>query len=227
MGSSIIVLPVLLLLYGIGVGFVAYYQEHPELRATLTSADRVMPHFTVNILPTGFRGLVIAGVFAATMSSISAGINSLTTSTIKDFLERFSSNVRKRELFWARLLSIGWGLVATGGALLLVSWKLTILEKFASVYQFFAGPLVGIFLLGVITRRASAWPVLISGILGFVAAGASSRWTQIHWLWYAPVGLIVTFLIGYLGSLLMPQPNSAEVGKYTLKGSGRLTAETK
>jgi sodium-coupled monocarboxylate transporter 8/12 len=168
---------------------------------------------------------VIAGIFAATMSSISSGINSLTTSTIKDLLERFSQRVRNRELFWARLLSVSWGLVATFGAFLLVSWKLTILEKFATIYQFFAGPLVGMFLLGVITRRASAWPVLTSAILGFLAAGATARWTSIHWLWYAPVGFVVTFILGYFGSLLAPQRKSAEVEQYTLKGSKNLGAE--
>jgi SSS family transporter len=226
MGASIIVLPVLLLLYAIGIGFVAYYQEHPEVRATLSSADRVMPHFTLHVIPAGFRGLVIAGVFAATMSSISAGINSLTTSTMKDLLERYSSSVRDHELFWARLLSILWGCVATVGALLLVGWKLTIIEKFTTIYQFFAGPLVGIFLLGVITKRASSLPVLLSAIVGFAATMASAGLTQIHWLWYAPVGCLVTLILGYITSILSPRQHGSDVEKYTLMGSKNLTDET-
>jgi len=224
-GSSLIVLPVLLLLYGIGIGFVAYYHDHPELKATLSNADRVMPHFTVNILPVGFRGLVIAGIFAATMSSISSGINSLTTSTIKDFLERVNPRISSHDLFWARLVSIGWGLVATFGALSMINSHLTIIEKFASTYQFFAGPLVGIFLLGVLTKRASAWPVTVSAAVGFLAAAASARFSPIHWLWYAPVGCLVTLILGYVASLLFRQANLTEAGKYTLLGSQGLAAE--
>lgn len=219
-GSAIIVLPVTLLLFGIGIGLTAYYQEHAELRATLTSADRVMPHFTINLLPVGLRGLVIAGIFAATMSSISSGINSLATSTMKDLLERTSPIFQQREMFWARLLTVFWGLIGVSGAILMMNWKLTILEKFTSAYQLFAGPLVGMFLLGVMTKRASAWPVTLGAILGFVAAGAAAQWTPVHWLWYAPVGCLVTLIVGYIGSLFVPHTKKAEVDEYTLARSG-------
>jgi SSS family transporter len=221
-GSAVILLPVLLLLYSIGIGLVAYYQEHPELLSTLQNADRVMPHFTTNLLPQGFRGLVIAGIFAATMSSMSSGINSLTTSTMKDVLVRIAPTIETRELFWARLLSVLWGLVATGGAVLMVDLKLTILERFNSIYTFFAGPLVGIFLLGILTKRAAAWPVVIGSIIGFASAAAAAQWSSIHWLWYSPIGCGVTMTLGYIGSLIAPQSNTDEVQRYTLIGSRKL-----
>jgi len=225
-GSAMILLPVLLLLYGIGIGFTAFYHDHADMRASLSSADRVMPHFTVNVLPTGLRGLVIAGIFAATMSSMSSGINSLATSTLKDLLEKMSRKIVDRELFWARLISAFWGLAATAGATLMVDLKLTILERFNSIYQFFAGPLVGIFLLGMLTTRASAWPVSAGAIVGFVATAASARWTSIHWLWYAPIGCLVTLVVGYLGSLFAPQQRSEEIKQYTLLGSRELSVKT-
>src|SRR5262245_14634030 len=109
MGSALIVPPADLVVYVIGMGVDADYLRHPELRATLTSADWLRPDFTVNILPAGIRGLVIAGIFAATMSSMSAGINSLATSSLKDLFERIAPKVKERELFWARLLSVFWG----------------------------------------------------------------------------------------------------------------------
>lgn len=218
-GSALILLPVLLLLYSIGIGLVAYYQEHPEIAGTLQSADRVMPHLTTNLLPAGFRGLVIAGIFAATMSSMSSGINSLTTSTMKDFLVRVAPGIEKRELLWARSLSVLWGMIATGGAVLMVDIKLTILERFNSIYTFFAGPLVGIFLLGILTRRAAAWPVVISSIFGFATTAAAAQWTSVHWLWYSPIGCAVTIVLGYIGSLLSPQQNSEQAERYTLLGS--------
>ncbi|HEY3129864.1 MAG TPA: sodium/solute symporter [Acidobacteriota bacterium] len=222
MGSSLIVLPVLLLLYGIGVGLSAYYYDHPVMRASLTNADRVMPHFTVRILPAGIRGLVLAGVFAATMSSISSGINSLTTSTVKDVMERIRPSIRENDLFWARLISAAWGLVSILGASLMVSGKLTVLEKFVAGYQFFAGPLVGMFLLGFLTRRASGGAVTISAVLGFGAALAAAHWTPIHWLWYSPIGCLVTMVLGYGGSLLSAAPNSEVVDQYTTEGDRQL-----
>jgi SSS family transporter len=225
-GSAIILLPVLLLLYGIGIGFTAFYHDHAGMRASLTSADRVMPHFTVNVLPAGLRGLVIAGIFAATMSSMSSGINSLATSTIKDLLEKLSQKIVDRELSWARLISAIWGLTATAGATLMVDLKLTILERFNSIYQFFAGPLVGIFLLGMLTKRASAWPVCAGAIVGFVVTVIVAQTTSVHWLWYAPVGCLVTLVVGYLGSLFAPQQRSDEIKRYTLLGSTQLSVGT-
>lgn len=226
-GSALILLPVLLLLYGIGIGFTAFYHDHPGMRDSLSGPDRVMPHFTVYVLPAGLRGLVIAAIFAATMSSMSSGINSLATSTIKDFLEKVSQNIVARELYWARLISAFWGLTATAGATLMVDLKLTILERFNSIYQFFAGPLVGIFLLGILTRRASAWPVCAGAIVGFLVTVIVAQSTIVHWLWYAPVGCLVTLVVGYLGSLFVPQQRSDEIRRFTLLGSRQVSIDSK
>ncbi|MEZ5344951.1 MAG: sodium/solute symporter [Pyrinomonadaceae bacterium] len=205
MGSAIILLPVLLLLYAIGIGFVAYYQTNPELAGTLTNPDRVMPHFTVNILPDGLRGLVIAGIFAATMSSMSSGINSLSTSTIKDLLEHISPKFQERELYWARVLCLGWGVLVTVSAVALISGQLTIIERFNSIYQLFAGPLVSIFLLGILTKRASSLPVIVGAVVGFITVILVSNLTPIFWLWYSPIGFLVSVSIGYLGSFIFPR----------------------
>ena len=225
-GSAVILLPMLLLLYGIGLGFTAFYRDHPAMRESLTSADRVLPHFTVGVLPVGLRGLVIAAIFAATMSSMSSGINSLATSTIKDIVEKVSKKIIAREVYWARVISASWGLAATVGAALMVDLKLTILETFNSIYQFFAGPLVGIFLLGLLTRRASAWPVCAGALVGFVITIIVARSTSVHWLWYAPVGCLVTLVAGYLGSIFVPQQRSHEITRFTLWGSKQLSGSS-
>jgi SSS family solute:Na+ symporter len=157
---------------------------------------------------------------------MSSGINSLATSTIKDLLEKVSKRVVDRQLFWARVTSGIWGLAATAGATLMVDLKLTILERFNSIYTFFAGPLVGIFLLGMMTKRASAWPVCAAATAGFIATLIISRSTSVHWLWYAPAGCLVTLVVGYLGSLIVPQQHPEEIKRYTLLGSRQLRAET-
>jgi SSS family solute:Na+ symporter len=124
------------------------------------------------------------------------------------------------------VISAIWGLTATAGATLMVDLKLTILERFNSIYQFFAGPLVGIFLLGMLTKRASAWPVCAGAIVGFLATMLVAHSTPVHWLWYAPVGCVVTLVVGYLGSMVVPQQRSDEIERYTLLGSRQLPVET-
>ena len=210
-GSAVFLVPVLLLLYAIGIGLVAYYHDNPGLQAGLTNADRVLPHFTVNILPGGARGLVIAGLFAATMSSMSSGINALTTSTMKDLLENYFPRIAERELFWARILSISWGLGATAFATLMIGGSLTVIERFNSIYQLFAGPLVAIFLLGILTRRAASLPVLVGALAGFVLTICVSSFTNIHWLWYSPIGCLSAILIGYFGSFAVELKTGSNV----------------
>jgi SSS family solute:Na+ symporter len=218
LGNGAMILPTMIILYLCGVGFVAYYQLHPQLRATLTSPDRVLPHFTVNVLPVGLRGLVLAGIFAATMSSISAGINSVATSVTKDFLTRFSLIRAERELLFGRLTSLFWGALATSSALLLVNWKLTIIEKFATMYSYFAGPLAGLFLLGVLTRRTRAWNAITGAIVGMILVGVVSLTTPLHWLWYGPIGCATTILTG-VGLSLISAPSTRDISRYTLAGS--------
>jgi SSS family transporter len=227
LGNAVMILPTMTILYLCGVGFVAYYAQHPELAGTLTSPDRILPHFTVNVLPTGLRGLILAGIFAATMSSISAGINSVATCVTKDYLTRFSLIRPERELLFGRLTSLFWGALATSAALMLVNWQLTIIEKFATIYSYFAGPLAGIFLLGVLTSRTRGWHAITGAIAGISLVSTVSVITNFHWLWYGPIGCGTTILAGFLLSLLSSTPNR-DVSRYTFAGARALkpTAES-
>ena len=87
--NGVLAVPQIVCLFCVGLGLVAYYMLAPSLGATLHNKDQVLPHFIVNVLPVGAAGLVIAGMLAATMSSVSAGINSLSTATTIDFIQRF------------------------------------------------------------------------------------------------------------------------------------------
>jgi hypothetical protein len=119
---------------------------------------------------------------------------------MKDLLENFFPRIVERELFWARILSVSWGLGATAFATLMIGGSLTVIERFNSIYQLFAGPLVAIFLLGILTRRAASLPVLAGALAGFVLTSCVSNFTNIHWLWYSPIGCLSAILIGYFGS---------------------------
>ena len=124
---------------------------------------------------------------------------------MKDLLEQISPGFAEKELFWARTLCFIWGISVTILAVIMVSGQLTIIERFNSIYQLFAGPLAGIFLLGILSKRTSAAPVLLGAFVGFGAAIYIQQTTAVHWLWFSPIGLIITALIGYFGSFIIPR----------------------
>lgn len=206
MFTGLITVPVVVLLALVGLALFAYYQTHPQVRESLAGPDRVVPHFVINVLPTGVAGLVVAGVFAATMSTLSAGFNSLATATVVDFFQRFRRTPPRNatsDLKLARVVTMGWALISTVVALFLGRMGKGIVETFGIISGLFIGPVLGIFLLGILTRRPGA-----SAALTAIVAGTAATWwvstTEVVWVWYAPVGCFTTLLAGVVGGLILP-----------------------
>jgi SSS family transporter len=219
MFGGIVTVPVMLSLYALGIGLCAYYRVNPALAATLQDARNVVPHFVSNVLPPGIRGLVIAGLFAATMSSMSAGFNSLSTATIVDFYLRFRGKRTGSDtdnVLVARLATLGWGIACTVVALHIDRLG-NVLQIMGKINGFLSGPLIGMFLLGVLTRRANGFGVLAGALIG-----AGVTWwystTAISWLWYAPIGCSVTLVAGWVLSFMAPALPDARVAPLTLRG---------
>ncbi|MHB9124717.1 MAG: sodium:solute symporter family transporter [Armatimonadota bacterium] len=219
MFNGLLVVPVILALAFVGLAFVAYYKMHPALSATLTNAQKVLPHFVAHVLPPGLSGLVIAGLLAATMSSLSAGFNSLGAATFIDFVNRLrkSSSVvsESQKLCWARWCTVFWSIGSTCAALY-VSRLGSIFQIAGKINGFFSGPLVGIFLLGVLTKRANSGGVLVGAIVGTTVTWIVASCTSIGWLWYGPAGCLSTLSIGYLVSLLKPVEVSESLSQLTV-----------
>jgi sodium-coupled monocarboxylate transporter 8/12 len=176
---------------------------HPQLRAALPNPDRVMPQFVATVLPPGVAGLVIAGVFAATMSTLSAGFNSLATATVIDFVHRFRRAAPadpRADVTMARWITCAWALASTA----LAAWvgRLgTIVEIFGKISGFFGGPILGVFLLGILTRR----PGGAAAVVGLLAGTACAWWvatTHVAWVWYSPAGCAATLVIGFVAGHL-------------------------
>lgn len=212
-GLSCLVVPVSTGLYLVGIGLVAYYERHPQMMASLMALDplhphqamdRVFPHFITHALPAGITGLVIAGIIAATMSSVDSGVNSLAAVVVTDYYRRFFHRPAKTEhhyLLAGRAASVAIGVIAATLALF-VGQLGTIIEIIGKINGSFAGPLVGIFLLGALTKRANSAGVFLGVTAGLGAVGAVAQFTNVFWAWRAPLGLGVTLIIGYLFSVL-------------------------
>lgn len=200
LSAAFITVPVVALLMLIGVALVAYYSSHPELASTLPRADRVMPHFAVNILPTGAKGLLVAGIFAATMSTVSAGVNSLSAVIMTDFLVRFGvSKKQDQQLTHARLVTLACGLLITVTAFF-VGHLGSVLAIIGKLQSFFMGPICALFTLGVISKQANSTGVSVGAIVGLAATIAVATMTDISWLWWIVVGFVVSMVAGYFAS---------------------------
>jgi SSS family solute:Na+ symporter len=179
----------------------------------------VLPTFLVTRLPAGVAGLLLAAIFAASMSSLDSAIHSMSTATIVDFLRRFSPQKPspRAELLTARFTTVACGVLATIGAWIATRGEAGLLETLVTWLGYFAGPLLGLFLLGMLTRRANE-----AGALLGVAAGSAVVLTAVlkdfpgtyhfHPLWLAPLTCLVTGFGGWAASLPFAAPASEETG---------------
>ena len=214
---------VLAALVAIGLSVFGFYQHFPERIPAGLEPDQWFPHFIVNELPVGVSGLVIAGLFAATMSSISSGLNSLTAACVIDFYRRFStassdaaqSDVDRHEVRLSRILTVVWGGVATGLAFAVGQLGvIAVISK--TLAGFFGGVLLGVFLLGILVTRANEQGALLGAAIGFATICAVGLATPINLFWYAPVGCTTTFLVGALASILFRSPAPEKLKGLTL-----------
>jgi SSS family solute:Na+ symporter len=206
--SGFIVLAQFVLFLGIGIMLFAYYQTVP--RPAIATNDEIFPRFIVTTLPHGVSGLVIAAVFAAAMSNLSGSLNSLASTTVIDFYQPLrGGRVPDRDLLvLSRWCTAAWGIVLILIAIL-ARGVASVFTAGLTVASIVYGPMLGAFLLGVLTRRANATGV----ITGMTVAAASMIviWatTRLAWTWYVLVGAVICSAVGYVVSLGTARPRGA------------------
>lgn len=210
------VIPVLTLFYGMGLVLYAFYKHHgdPLAAGLVGRADQVLPFFVVTQLPLGLPGLMIAAIFAASMSTVSSGINSLTLATLHDFFQRLSpkSNLDDRSMVRvARLTTLLYGILITSLAFGISALKTNLNETVGVIVGLTGGPLLGIFLLAMLTRRANTRGALLGCLAGFAvslffafykspASPGAVPTPLISFIWLATVGSGATIIVGLLVS---------------------------
>src|ERR1035437_7153387 len=191
----------------VGVMLFAYYRV-PS--ATFGRADRIYPTFIVSRMPHGIAGLLIAAILAAAMSNLSAALNSLASSSMVDFYLRFRSGSRPEvsEAGRARLATVGWALVLFGLAVLALHRVGRVVEVGLQIASVAYGALLGVFLLGVLTKRANQSGAIVGMVCGFATELYLWGWSQVAFTWWVAIGTCVTFVVGYAASLLLhPRQN--------------------
>ena len=187
----------------VGIMLYSFYQYNPsETAASLP--DRIFPTFVVRHLPHGVAGLMIAAILAAAMSNLSSALNSLASTTVVDFYGPFiRENVSpERTLRFSRWMTVVWGVILV--ALAILSRHIhSVLETGLTIASITYGSMVGVFLLGVLTRKANERGSICGMAAGLLSMLAVWYWSKIAFTWYVLIGTAITFAVGYLMSLIL------------------------
>ena len=184
----------------VGVMLFAFYKAQGGRAAG--SSDRIFPTFIVQHMSHGISGLLIAAILAAAMSNLSAALNSLSSTSIIDFYLRRNPEVSEtRRVAVSRLSTVLWALVLFGLALLSRRGGRAV-GLGLSIPSVAYGALLGVFLLGVLTRRAHQRGAIIGMACGLAAEIYVWSATRVPWTWYVLIGTVVTFLVGYAASIV-------------------------
>ncbi len=185
----------------LGVLLYGFYHSGAHVLPEELAADAVFPHFIARELPPGVVGLLVAAIFAAAMSSLDSALNSLATASVHDVIERYRRTPlsAKSQLKLARFLTLGWGILAIAAALY-VAGQGTLLALAVRYMAYFAGPMLGLFLLALLPRRVSAGAALAGVSVGFVSVllfelrAAHSSQLSLG-IWICAAGAAMTLLV--------------------------------
>jgi solute:Na+ symporter, SSS family len=209
-----VLLPGGLIFYVIGTVLFAYYKAHPERMDPLLPIDATFPLFIAAELPTGVTGLIIAGIFAAAMGTLSSTINSVATLLSVDFYERLAKNPTQRSsVRFAEAMSVVIGLVGIGLALLLSLYDIhSLLDLTIELAGLLGGGFAGAYTLGMFTRRANSGGVMIGIATAILVTLAAWLMRLVHPYFYLGISILTCIVVGYCASYLFPAPTRSLEG---------------
>jgi solute:Na+ symporter, SSS family len=206
--SWVVILAQFTLFLVIGVMLFAYYRDFPPATKFATN-DAIFPTFVVTQFPPVAAGLVVAAILAAAMSNLSAALNSLASTSIMDFYRSiFADRSETHYLRASRLATLFWGVVLIAIALASSKFHRSVFEMGLSIASVAYGALLGVFLLGVLTKRATQNGAMAGMAAGLVTMIYVSSQTHIAWTWYVLIGTVVTFAVGMGTSYLLGEEAS-------------------
>lgn len=214
--------PLTLAYCGLGLAIGAVYAGSEALRAAVPAGrlDYLVPRFIELFLPAGVRGLLVAAILAAAMSSLDSLLNSLSAATMRDFVEpRLSAQSgARRRLLAARSVTVGWGALIVVFGLSAGDLASSVVEGINRIGALFYGPLLAAFGCGILDRRARGPAVLAGVAAGLVLnlALAYGLGAQLFWMWWNLSGLLAAVAVTWVGSRLLAPPPPAQLLGTTL-----------
>lgn len=210
--GGLLYLPVSLFFFVIGTALFVYYKTQPGLLPAHIDGDQVFPYFIVNGLPVGITGLLIAAIFSAGMSTVSTSINSSATIILTDFFEHGKKQIpEKKKMLILYSMSLLLGVLGVGVGLAMMSVK-SALDAWWSMAAIFSGGMLGLFLLGYLSKKAKGIPALIGVIFGVLLIGwmSLSKHTMFHNYLTIVFGTILIFIVGFVLSFFVNRQKKGE-----------------
>lgn len=201
LSSGIVILFQFGLFLIIGIMLYSFYSYNPQLVPPAAN-DKIFPTFIVTYLPHGVRGIMVAAILAAAMSTISSSLNAMASTTVVDFIRPFFKNFASPEsqLRVSRWLTVFWGVILTILAVLSRGVS-SVLEAGLSIASITYGSMLGVFLLGVLTKKANQKGSIVGMAVGLVSMLFVWYFNAVAWTWFVLIGTVITFVIGYATSL--------------------------
>lgn len=196
----------------LGLCLHAYYGGATVAGLGLRTSDEVFPKFIVENLPPGLAGLVVAGVLASAMGTLSSSISSLASATHLDLFRpsRWGRNLDARqELRWSRAFTLLWGLLLIGGAMLFTDTRNPVVELGLKIASLTYGGLLGTFFLGLFAPRARGGDAALGFACGLAAMAAVLAFTRIDFTWHTLLGCAVTYGVGQASAGLRARSGEA------------------
>jgi len=195
----------------VGVGIAVLAADNPDFLQLLPTNNGIpeynlaVPVYMLMALPAGLVGLAMVALFAAAMSSLDSVINSLSATTMEDFVRRFYSRQRTdhEELMLSRWLTVFWGVVTLTMSFFVGDIAPTVLEAINKIGSLANGPILAVFMLGFFVKRVNGPLATFGLLLGIAVNGV--LWVaapSVSWLWWNPIGFAAAFLIPVVISFL-------------------------
>jgi len=215
----------------LGAFLFIFYQHYPGLLPEGLTPDQVMPHFVNTQVPPILTGGLVAAVFAAAMSSLDSALNSMAAALTVDFLKRFKPGVSEQgQLNFAKMVVVAAGVIGIGVGIYSSRTEAPLIDLILTFMGYFAGGLLGLFLLGMLTRRANGNGAFTGAIVGTLVVLMVTEndfplprlyewfgFEPIPFIWSTAVGLVITLLVGYLTSLLSARVPPEQLEHTTLR----------
>lgn len=195
-------IPVSAVFFMIGTGLYAFYKVHPGVLPDGVGADYVFPFFIVNELPVGLTGLLIASIFAAGMSTIATSVTSSSTIILTDYYQHFRKHAGNREwMLVLKLSSVGVGVAGILVAFAFMSVQ-SALDAWWALASIFSGGMLGLFLLGYISRKARKFDAVLGVVCGVILVCWIVISPFVHANLAIVFGTLLIFLVGFLSANL-------------------------
>ena len=170
----------------------------------MQQGDAIFPYFMMSQMPAGIAGLLIAAIFAATMSTISSNINSVSTAFSVDFIQRFRPSIKDATLLRvARWTCIVSGLMGLGIALLMATWDIaSLLDYFNTILGLLTSGLGGLFVMAVFFPRIKGRAALTGFIAGELVVFLMYLYTDVNFFLFGATGIVISVIVAWFTSFL-------------------------